>query len=73
MEVKPQDELWSARQSDVALSRQIMNEKAKCCGSKNSLKPDFSDVAAECWEFWLFLKEREVFLDLTGIFRNMTF
>lgn len=28
-----------------------MNEKAKCCGSKNSLKPDFSDVAAECWEF----------------------
>lgn len=54
MEVKPQDELSSARQSDAALSRQIMNEKAKCCGSKNSLKPDFSDVAAECWEFWFF-------------------
>lgn len=54
MEAKPQDKLWSARQSDAVLSRQIMNEKAKYCGSKNSLKLDFSDVAAECWEFWFF-------------------
>lgn len=56
------------------LSRQIMNEKAKCCGSKNSLKPDFSDVAAEFGNSDVFLKDSFLLsFGLTGIFRNMTF
>lgn len=57
------------------LSRQIMNEKAKCCGSKNSLKLDFSDVAAECWEFRFFFKKRFFFAEfrLDGHFQKHDF